>query len=1601
MDETIDLLKRQITSHLLPAFEPSFTNLPSVPLNSDDEGGDEEGESEEEPEGGLSSSRGGASSKSKARRKSGGSSRARGGEAADLEKRYRPVLKQLVRTTTKIHELLDRFEQLVTSIRVDDRLLLKITPVCLATLAIDSSSGDNSAKLQPVQHSAMSLLQTIFGYYDQHRSLIMEDVFGLFLKLPASKRHLRTFRLHYRAITLGVEGQNIQLITALVMLLLQSVVTKPAVALERLRQGESVSKNDKQPEGDALVVSFANKFAQSFLERCGRKEQGSEFRTLLGNLVEDLLTAFLLPEWPAAELLLQAFCILLLKDLYNTKSSGAESIYFLQSLDLLGKILSKLRELLRGIEDVDAHLGKVLADELRKAVVEGNELPEAEGRVVVAWFERVMSKRVEAMEVEEPLPTAAVAGRGGKKGGASKSRRGRKSQASELESTSGDNEVDEEEPAESKVVASNMAISDQDAARQLVMNYLSIRAAKGEAWVRPARELYLCGWIVNGASNGLSHPPQYWAFLEDQWEIPPRSALLTEDLYHCLSAEATMRLSHALALGRTLLQSFDGLLYRLLALLGQGQATWRARVMKAFTAILESDPMLMAQEQVKQSVIDRFQDEATSVRQATVDLVGKYVLQRPQLFEKYYKALIERLVDKGVSVRKTVVRISGEFLVRYPTHELRTEICRRLVERASVVKEEDTVKDLIRDTFQVMWFSDQLKSVAGVVDDEVDESQGASVRKKGGAPQRLEAVALQMVEVIAGLQNTDWLVALLHGLLFGMGQGEQEKKDRVKQRKAIHKRCEAIVESLVGLLLDLDEGKASPLNTEIPELSTPAKQLLGVIATLYVFSRANATFLSKHVDMLLPYLKAENHLQQHEEASLCHMVSSMVALVIPHLEKPDRSTFMQAVKDLTQITYKFSSTAIHSAIECLANIGMYIAKTPVDVLKLASTFYGVLMRFKGVLDFSKEPSATRCSAHRGLVVLGCICRYYKFKPLEKLLAPASKAAPLPKELTEHNIFEASYRLFSAYLNKDVDTEVQAVQALCSLFTGCMQLMLTAQRDGIVARIVRSKDNIVKLTGLRSFREVLVAEERRVESGAARESMAKQGVTLQQRVKGDQDAEASIVGGVIQEHIDTIMALLLDRDAALRSAALALLSVLHRQGLVNPLQTMPTLLALQGDPSPAVRGDAYRQVLIETEKHPEYISNRVMDGLCLSYAFQKDKLDRISTRMDEKDSSANGTQCIFGPIYASSIRSNRKYRFQFLRNLLSLFEEKTANEQSALASRVMKQEQQKHRRSSGETTSSAHTSKTQKGSLDPGFLAYAAKIVAYLPFEVQEEPLFVIYHISRLVSLEGSALLSEVKSLFQKAGLKVSEEPVTGQSRPEDDDSDDEGMQAASAANGDADEPDAMDVDGAAASCVDVPPALLSLLKDKCAACMAFCALLRLKFFLKNVYHLSDDKCLEYKPQEGGVKSERPVTKPDVLPELDLPDNLIVSLSEGPEVVRTLQLQFQEFRKLIRGDPADFKLHKPVKSTKGRRSSTGAANGTGSPSRPRGKRPAPSSTGNKNGRKSSTGNGKGRKQSPAAKKRRKSKAVESEDDTEDEEGESSSEGGVQSSDDDSD
>jgi cohesin loading factor subunit SCC2 len=57
-----------------------------------------------------------------------------------------------------------------------------------------------------------------------------------------------------------------------------------------------------------------------------------------------------------------------------------------------------------------------------------------------------------------------------------------------------------------------------------------------------------------------------------------------------------------------------------------------------------------------------FLDQSTAVREAAVDLVGKFVLSRPELIDKYYTMLSARILDTGVSVRKRVIKVVISYL---------------------------------------------------------------------------------------------------------------------------------------------------------------------------------------------------------------------------------------------------------------------------------------------------------------------------------------------------------------------------------------------------------------------------------------------------------------------------------------------------------------------------------------------------------------------------------------------------------------------------------------------------------------------------------------------------------------------------------------------------------------------------------------------------------------------------------------------------------------------------------------------------------------------------------------------------------------------------
>lgn len=106
------------------------------------------------------------------------------------------------------------------------------------------------------------------------------------------------------------------------------------------------------------------------------------------------------------------------------------------------------------------------------------------------------------------------------------------------------------------------------------------------------------------------------------------------------------------------------------------------------------------------------------------------------LHEFFSLSQISMMSKLGISVRKSVVLLFKEILLHQPNHPSYTDLCLSLLERVSMLKEEDTVKDIIKSIFRQIWFlppTTQSLSSSSIVKVEVivPNNNAVSLNKRG------------------------------------------------------------------------------------------------------------------------------------------------------------------------------------------------------------------------------------------------------------------------------------------------------------------------------------------------------------------------------------------------------------------------------------------------------------------------------------------------------------------------------------------------------------------------------------------------------------------------------------------------------------------------------------------------------------------------------------------------------------------------------------------------------------------------------------------------------------------------------------------------------
>ncbi|XP_031658469.1 nipped-B-like protein A isoform X1 [Oncorhynchus kisutch] len=669
-----------------------------------------------------------------------------------------------------------------------------------------------------------------------------------------------------------------------------------------------------------------------------------------------------------------------------------------------------------------------------------------------------------------------------------------------------------------------------------------------------------------------------------------------------------------LASMRPFAQSFDIYLTQILRVLGESAIAVRTKAMKCLSEVVAVDPSILARLDMQRGVHGRLMDNSTSVREAAVELLGRFVLSRPQLTEQYYDMLIERILDTGISVRKRVIKILRDICLEQPTFNKITEMCVKMIRR---VNDEEGIKKLVNETFQKLWFTPT-----------PNHDKDAMTRK-----------ILNITDVVSACKDTgyDWFEQLLQNLL---------KTEEDASYKPARKACVQLVDNLVEHILKYEESLA-----DIENKGVNSNRLVSCITTLFLFSKNRAQLMVKHAMTMQPYLTTKCNTQS-DFMVICN-VAKILELVIPLMEHPSETFLTTIEEDLMKLTIKYGMTVVQHCVSCLGAVVNRVTHNYKFVWACFNRYYGALTKLKTQhSEDCNNPvlAANKPALLRSLFTVGALCRHFDFDQ-EEFKGPS-------KVVIKDKVME-----LLLYFTKHEDEEVQtkAIIGLGFQFIQYPGLMFMQDVKTLYNGILSDRKSSVnlKIQVLKNLQTYLQEEDSRMQE--ADQQWKK--LSKQEDLKEMGDISSGMSSSIMQLYLKQVLEAFFHTQSNVRHFALNVIALTLNQGLIHPVQCVPYLIAMGTDPEPTMRNKADQQLVEIDKKYTGFIHMKAVAGMKMSYQVQQAIWSAKGTvirgyRQDET------TSALCAHLF-SMVRTNRQHRRAFLISLLNLFDDSSKMEVNML------------------------------------------------------------------------------------------------------------------------------------------------------------------------------------------------------------------------------------------------------------------------------------------------------------------------------------------------
>ncbi|PVZ98230.1 hypothetical protein BB558_005778 [Smittium angustum] len=1205
---------------------------------------------------------------------------------------------------------------LVSRNHLSEKSIITTSYIAIPQLLLsDSPKWVNKNTFESLFRECKNILCKIFENNQSQRLWILEEILTSLVRISRARKA--------NSSSIDSANSGIQFSTMLILQLIQSsaiVNSESTEVISTSLEGEtdlnfgldSQETNEKPLDANDsrekfLYASYQSAKASSelvtnfLLRRIGRRDGkmsdiDNEYKQVLDSLVSECTNLFLNKNWPVAGLI----TLTLLKELKHIISDPKSEVYAKSiSMDYLALIASQAVDFKQKLDDSGKHSlymdvsvkskFRQFKESFRTVIDTINGLdPNNLGAIYLHAAEWV-NDRSNINEIESKLITEANV-------------RDLAYSSFQLDNNNTENlQINTEEPKKNineQTTSENDMVVQEKSKKPRYLNIVEkVKSAVG-SMILELNELVL-----------EATKKQKESFYETYYSIESTNTAINQNDGNIVSLYHNGKL-------KNFVDKIGDILNIFCSGLESDTITLRSKSLRALSLVVSKNPHVLTMDIVKDSINNRLQDNSALVRDAAIDLLGKYLSSNPDIIKKYFKTLCARVMDKGPAVRKRVMRILKEIYLMTDIKSYKAEIGLRILQRSN--DEERTVKDLATKILRDLWLSEptvesSIKSkpqplpffdepnkdfLEGKLKEKVEfnvlnpindqetndpnqpgksltenDSNDIIVRKKllhfeentrfSELTPTLQVGLLESVNVLSLMFSLNQEVGFdLSELLKSFFElsldrltGDLTQNDLTSNTVMLKAMCSASFE----LFLSVQE-----MNTENDTRTKANKteklvDTTNILQLILVFSKINPKTVGSLASTLATNLYDLSTDSNINNQVLILQIYNNVMEYITGVGKMFVDKLEQEIIRLLQCS---PQSILEVAVPCLIKVVSNKTKNYNRLSKLMSFCINQLIKNKD--SFSKNTINDNYlkTSTRLLILAGLMTRHFEFdvhrNTKKKDFAELNNIIPSDSSVTS---VITEILIFFVGKKQPVGLKTASVKIIGQLQQAFPELIMSNNARRIYKNIFNNDEIPLKYQLLRNFADIIKSEHNQIIANLsdAKKKTKKAAVSADELAGkagyGENGTAASLAQSYFEEIIECI---LLSDFTDYHDVGFELLHMILDQGLVHPLKCIPALVAIESLPNTPLRRKASKLHLEVCARFDSFIHSLDVEGITLAYQLQ------LLTKPNEENDvvgfcyksfyqgSELKLEAVLQPLY-NTVTKNRNRRNHLLVSLVKL------------------------------------------------------------------------------------------------------------------------------------------------------------------------------------------------------------------------------------------------------------------------------------------------------------------------------------------------------------